>query len=625
MIVYDYENNSVVERKLTDDNKQSVVDVVVDKWKSWSSGIKGLRERRDTMLKQVSPKICKKDKDDWHSKIELNRPYEFYNKLYGILYETFYDKISSYLKMGKQRFDVVYNKAFNPENKKQLLATFKDFLHSGEIVASAELQRTTTKQVLPIDQIATVDPRNIVSVRKNSFVVRVESEPQLNFIRINPCNFAYDPLVMPGTKEFDTCDKIVKQWLTRRQIISNKKYEISREELEQCFGDNENHPNQQSSEEMDKDSVVRGNQIEVLTYFGSFSVDGHYYEDYVAVVVGRSKLVAFEPKGIFTPGVYYFPFHALKEGDRGTSPLYYIMDLCAAEQKAFNDSIDFIELQKNPPIYAPEGFFEENEVKLAPGAHITYNQGMYDPNSIIKIEFNAQPIQVFQESTKQLEKEVAGIDNGQLSVKSEALTEEEVRRVAISENLIPNMIISGILLNIISKYLKDCVQIVEEQQFDEAVVKTAWEFANEQLQMQNVVSALEKIGASDPTMVNLADSSVKVLQTLGVNPAEYLTDGRQQKILSAFGNLSDEVLQKLTEIGNQLQVEENNQTKAAKMMGQIQDDEYRRQLRDSWKNLGAMPAEVVVPNGPGQNTMNVPVLPVSPGTQTNNRVSTTAD
>jgi hypothetical protein len=72
-----------------------------------------------------------------------------------------------------------------------------------------------------------------------------------------------------------------------------------------------------------------------------------------------------------------------------------------------------------------------------------------------------------------------------------------------------------------------------------------------------------------------------------------------------------------------LQVEQNNLTKASKMMGQIMDDEYRKVLRKSWEETGALPESVIVPNG--QGVMEVPVTKVLPETQVKNKVSTTAD
>jgi uncharacterized tellurite resistance protein B-like protein len=297
--------------------------------------------------------------------------------------------------------------------------------------------------------------------------------------------------------------------------------------------------------------------------------------------------------------------------------------LCQAEEKTFNDSIDFIQLQKNPPKYAPEGFFEEEVTTIEPGKHILYTPGMKDPTAIIPIQFNAQPLTLFQEATKQLQKEIGGIDSGQLSVKSEALTEEEVKRIAQSENLIPNMIISGIMLHIVSKYLKDCVQIFEGQQFDENIIKTGWEYANEQIQMQNIVGLLKEVGANDPSMVKLEDTARKAMESMGVNPAEYLNDGRSQTILQNLAGLSDSVLQQLFQMGQQLQVEENNNIKASKMMAQLQDEQYKKQLRETWETTGGLPEDVIVPNGQGQ--MVVPVRSVTPQTQVKNRVGTTAD
>lgn len=627
MIVCDYELGEVKKRELTSDEKKDVCDYVVSRWNAWSKPVESLQDNTRVIRDRATPTICDikqpEKKKDWHSNIKLNRMYEYYNKLYGILYETFYDKISSYLKLGKDNHDKVYNLALDQENKKCLLVSIKDMLDTGEVVASSEYKTIYKKEVMPIEQIGMVDPASIVSVRENSFVVRQEVGRRLNFVRIDPCNFVYDPLITPCTDDFYECDKIIKQWKTRREILSNKSYELDKQEFENTFPQ-QTTPNMESQDEQDINSVYRYNQIEVLTMFGTFYINGKAYENYVAVIIGRAFLAYFAPKGIYTPDIYYYPFHARGNGARGVSPLFYIADLCKAEEDAFNDTRDAVKLQLNPTRYAPTGFFEESVVKQEPGKIITYRLGMQDPNAIIKEVIDAQPaLQSFQETTKQLEKEIAGIDNGQLSVKSEALTEEEVKRIAVSESLIPNMIISGIMLNVVSRYLKDCVQMVDGQELDGNVVKTAWEYANEQLQMQNIVALIEKVGAADPTMPKVQDTAARALQAMGVNPADYLNDGRAQQIIQTFAGLSDEVLQQLAQMGQQLQVDQNNIAKASKMMAQIQDDEYRKVLRKSWEELGVMPESVEVPNGDG--TMTVPVTRVTPETQVKNRASTTVD
>lgn len=627
MIVCDYELGEVKQKVLSEENKQSVCDYVVARWNAWAKPLAEVQSNTKIIRERATPTVCAvnqpEKKKDWHSRIQLNRMYEFYNKLYGILYETFYDKISSYLKLGKDNHDKVYNLALDQENKKALLVSIKDMLDTGEVVASSEYKTVYKKEVATLDHIMEVDPNSIISIRENTFTYRKEVGKRLNFVRIDPCNFVYDPLITPCTDDFYECDKIVKIWKTRREILANKSYELDREQFEQAFAQ-QTTPNAESQDEADVDTVYRYNQIEVLTMFGTFYIDGKAYENYVAVVIGRRFLAYFGPKGIYTPDIYYFPFHARGNGARGVSPLFYIADLCQAEEEAYNDTRDAVKLQLNPCRYAPTGFFEENNVKQEPGKIITYRLGMQDPTAIIKETIDAQPaIQTFQETTKQLEKEIAGIDNGQLSVKSEALTEEEVKRIAVSESLIPNMIISGIMLNIVSRYLKDCVQMMDNEELDGNIVKTAWEYANEQLQMQNIVALLEKVGAADPSMPKIQDTAARALQAMGVNPADYLNDGRTQQIIQNFAGLSNEVLMQLVQVGQQLQVEQNNLTKASKMMSQIQDDEYRKQLRDSWAETGQMPESVIVPNG--DSVMEVPVTRVTPQTQVKNKVSTTAD
>lgn len=627
MIICNYEQGEVKKRELTQDEKDGVCNYVVSRWTAWSKPLQGVQDNTRIIRERATPAICSikqpEKKKDWHSDIKLNRMYEFYNKLYGILYETFYDKISSYLKLGKDNHDKVYNLALDQENKKTLLVSIKDMLDTGEVVASSEYKTVYKKEVATIDHIMEVDPASIVSVRENSFVYRKEVSKRLNFIRIDPCNFVYDPLITPCTDDFYECDKIIKQWKTRREILSNKTYEIDRQAFMEQFAEQET-PTAESQDENDTNSTYRYNQIEVLTMFGTFYIGGKAYENYVAVVIGRTFLAFFAPKGIYTPDVYYFPFHARGNGARGISPLFYIADLCKAEEDAYNRSRDAVELMINPTRYAPTGFFEENKVKQEPGKIITYRLGMQDPNAIIKEQIDAQPaIQNFQETTKQLEKEIAGIDNGQLSVKSEALTEEEVKRIAVSESLIPNMIISGIMLNIVSRYLKDCVQMMDNEEIDGNIVKTAWEYANEQLQMQNIVALIEKAAQADPSMPKYQDTAARALQAMGVNPADYLNDGRTQQIINNFAGLSDEVLQQLVQVGQQMQVQQNNLAKASKLMAQLQDDEYRKQLRENWAELGILPPSVIVPNG--DTVMEVPVTRVTPDSQVKNKVSTTAD
>lgn len=627
MIICDYEQSELKKRELTQAEKDGICNYVVSRWTAWSKPLQGVQDNTRIIREKATPTICSikqpEKKKDWHSDIKLNRMYEFYNKLYGILYETFYDKISSYLKLGKDNHDQVYNLALDQENKKTLLVSIKDMLDTGEVVASSEYKTVYKKEVATIDHIAEVDPASIVSVRENSFVYRKEVSKRLNFIRIDPCNFVYDPLITPCTDDFYECDKIIKQWKTRREILSNKTYEFDRQQFMEEFAEQET-PTQESQDENDTNSTYRYNQIEVLTMFGTFYIGGKAYENYVAVVIGRQFLAFFAPKGIYTPDVYYFPFHARGNGARGISPLFYIADLCQAEEDAYNRSRDAVELLINPTRYAPTGFFEEQKVKQEPGKIITYRLGMQDPNAIIKEVIDAQPaIQNFQETTKQLEKEIAGIDNGQLSVKSEALTEEEVKRIAVSESLIPNMIISGIMLNIVSRYLKDCVQMMDNEEIDGNIVKTAWEYANEQLQMQNIVALIEKVAQADPTMPKYQDTAARALQAMGVNPADYLNDGRTQQIVQNFAGLSDEVLQQLVQVGQEMQVQQNNLAKASKLMAQLQDDEYRKQLRENWAELGVLPPSVIVPNG--DTTMEVPVTRVTPDSQVKNKVSTTAD
>ena len=86
MIVCDYELGEVKKRELSSDEKQNVCDYVVSRWNAWSKPLGLLQDNTKVIRERATPSICDKSakKEDWHSKIQLNRMYEFYNKLYGI-------------------------------------------------------------------------------------------------------------------------------------------------------------------------------------------------------------------------------------------------------------------------------------------------------------------------------------------------------------------------------------------------------------------------------------------------------------------------------------------------------------------------------------------------------------
>ena len=121
-------------------------------------------------------------------------------------------------------------------------------------------------------------------------------------------------------------------------------------------------------------------------------------------------------------------------------------------------------------------------------------------------------------------------------------------------------------------------------------------------------------------MINLRERANHVLSSYGFDPNKFLNDDKGTTILNATNGIDDDVLQQALQIAQQLQVEKNNIEKAQKMMGNVQDNIYRSDLKKSWDETGQLPAEITVPNG--QGTMQVPVESVTPETQTENKSGT---
>jgi hypothetical protein len=618
MIINYIENNQVVDKELSVEEKETVCNKITQMFNNWTGeSFNTFLDNKATVDKEISPKKCKdkkdrKDEDSWKSDLKLNRLSMISEKFYSFLREQFFDQIGGYIKLPEDVNDVIYPKAFTIQNKKELNVCLKDFISYGEIVASAALTFESSIEQVSFGEITETD--EIISVHRDFMKVRRQDKesPKIDFIRISPENFCYDRNYIPGTADFESCGKIVKTWKTSAQILRNKAYDITKEQLDELCSNSENINTIETSESEYKLNVIRGNQIEVLNYYGDLWIDGKLYEDYIAVVIGRKHLAYIAPCTLKTPRIYYYPNSLHPDYRRGISPMYNIIDLCGSEEKALNDLNDFVELKKNPPSYVPVNFFEEEVTKLSPGKHITYKVGMQDPNAIIKEQFDAQVVEQYREITDNLIRTTSMFNKESLTTDVNK-TATEISRVAVSDDIYCNRIITDILVNIIMPYINDCCRCFNIETGD--YVKTSFELSNEMGNMNNIMSLLDKIGGADPTMVNIQKSATNAFKILGIDPAKYLNDGKSAQILATFGSLPDEVLQKLTEFAQQAQVEYNNETKARKMMGQLQDNKYREALRDG-ANAGIMPESVVLPDG--QGAIEMPVLPVTPETQVRN-------
>ena len=610
-IVFD-ETPQVREREL---DNSAVAQWVSSRWVNWSKNFNSaLVDQYRLSLIPTAEDV--KEVKDWHSKISLNKPFSYYNKIYSIISNTIRNELTKYISVTDEFRNVLSDDIFTLQNKMEMLLSASDYIITGDAIGSAFIEYKKEIKTVPIAELT--GQENIIGVFDNNAKIEVEDEnsPSFNYLRILPENFACDPLYYPNSKEWEKCGKVIKTWETKSSLLANKSYDLNADQLEQILPPQYNNLSG-IDEKTSSQTIKRSNQVEVLTYFGDLEINGELYRDYCVVVVGRTVPVYFKPISKSTPKVFYSKYGPDK---RGVSPIAPLISIFNLEDKLINDTINQYELVKNPPVYAPTNFFEKEKTEIYPGAHITYRLGNQDPTAIIPVKVGLPDTSLFQVVNDKLEDEATGfalqMNNSTSTVEKSAT---EIVQNVITDSVIINRIIDEFVLFICMKFVESVFNIVgiDTKQIK---LKTSVEIAEEESKAMALTQILQTAAQADPAMINLRESANHVLSSYGFDPNKFLNDDKGTTILNATNGIDDDVLQQALQIAQQLQVEKNNIEKAQKMMGNVEDNIYRSTLKKMWDETGQLPAEVTVPNG--QGTMQVPVVPVTPETQTENKSGT---
>ena len=388
-------------RKLNDNQVDNVVHEIADMWQNWDSARSKQKEIADKLRPEIyldTQESKDKGEDNWKSDVHLNKIYSLFQTQQAYIWDNIYSNVENI-------FDVQGKDELSDSNAKAQKTNLVNIFY--KIGIQRKLDRaieylgsvgefclfigwkTQYKQVRrKLSEISQLDN---VLFRTNSFVtINQEIYNGASVDAIDPINLVFDPQVNPeDVEKWDACGKIIKTWETYDSIANNKLYKLGKKDLE----DIKKTLNSQSKDEDDTDvekvnDVVRENRIEVLQYWGNYTLDdGTVLRNWSAVVIGRQYLALFETnRWIINPIVNMAVFRDAKT-KRGIPELWSIYDLCKEQENKVNLQNDAQALNLNPPAYAPEGFFKDRNITLSPGKQIEYKQGLEDPSAIIKMQF----------------------------------------------------------------------------------------------------------------------------------------------------------------------------------------------------------------------------------------------
>ena len=199
---------------------------------------------------------------------------------------------------------------------------------------------------------------------------------------VNPADLVFDN---SQKENWDSCPKIYRTYKTPSEIVNNKYYKFSDEAKNAIL----NIPIRSSQNSLTKD-IVNGSTIEVLEHWGDLKMpDGTILKNWHAVVVARKYLALFEKNESLINPFSYGAFITDPETKRGISPLYSILSLAHLQEELMNRTCNLQTLNENPPLLAPEGFFDEDEINLYPGKIIEYGDNLSPTGAFQQLTFNS--------------------------------------------------------------------------------------------------------------------------------------------------------------------------------------------------------------------------------------------
>ena len=339
----------------------------------------------------------------WKAKVKMCKTFMFYQTLKAYIWRNTYANVNSMFDVSGENHD-----SNNASNKQKAMLVdilekmdyqrtcdqiIDNALLYGELISYTAWKKNYEEYRRPIDFF-----KNLFALDVNKLPLIMEAISQgKNYwtdtrkVYDNPYIYPVNPadLVFDSSQKdnWDSCPKIYRVYKTPAEILSNKYYTFSKEQREEISKMvNDNNSRYTNS----KHDVVKGSTIEVLEHWGDLKLsDGTLLKNWHAVVVGRKYMAVFgKNEGIINP-FSYGAFVTDPETKRGISPLYSVLSLAHFQEELLNRTCNLQALNENPPLLAPEGFFEEDEINLYPGKIIEYGDNLSPQAAFQQLTFNS--------------------------------------------------------------------------------------------------------------------------------------------------------------------------------------------------------------------------------------------
>lgn len=340
----------------------------------------------------------KDNKNNWKTKVKICKTYMLYQTLKAFIWKNVYANVNSMFDVSgeNQEADNDSNKqkaalvdVFEKMNYQKTCDKVIDYsLIHGELITMCSWKKKSEeyrKRIDANDILTKKSARDALAKGKFHFIDEKIVYDNPYVIPVNPAFFAFD---VAQKDNWDECPKIFKSYKVPDDIINNQYYTVS-DDVAQAIKSSIRSSFVDRSQ-MDKDledETINGGTVEVLEHWGNLRMpDGTLLKNWHVVVVARKYVVRFKKNNRIINPFTYGAFIVDPETQRGISPLFCVLSLAKLQEDLLNRTCDMQSLSENPPIYAPRGFFDKDEIELYPGKIIEFGDNL-SPSEIQQMSF----------------------------------------------------------------------------------------------------------------------------------------------------------------------------------------------------------------------------------------------
>ena len=381
---------------LSDERKSQLAKDIAGKFKLWDDDRSEQIDTARSIMDEVYLHQGKKKQDkelEWKSDVKLNALYNIKRTRKAQLWSEMWSN-------SEQMFDVKGTNEQTEETAKQQKAAIVDSLNKmevqrqydkvaddlfdiGEMIFKPDWEqrkKVVKRQRKDVGFVVMNVLRNAMgsgyTMSEKMQDVEIPYYENARVEEISPFMFVFDhsKYIQGDKKRWDSLWKIYKRFDTFENIRNNKVYDITPEIIERFENKESQEKTAENKELVElRDKNEFGGQLAILYCHGDFKINGKLYKNYIAEVLAGEYLIRFEENPLFINPFIYCALEIDPLTKRGISPLKCALSLAKEQERLANTAMDIQKLRANPPVWAPEGLFDEDNtnkdgtVPIAPG------------------------------------------------------------------------------------------------------------------------------------------------------------------------------------------------------------------------------------------------------------------